>query len=161
MELLKMYHSVQNQIPEEHFILIDYDLYFDEIRGCCKGFVIDDPEALEQVKLFVSRLKNKISDIIVYVCAYGGSITNAKGEEILYADSFYLYTKTDLNFISDLFEDSNLREIEPSAIFPLSDAQEDYFQEKIFLFKTTGDIVDLREEVDEIFMKDMKCIYWD
>ena len=87
---------------------------------------------------------------------YGG-IGN-KGEEIIYADSLWIHTKESVNNLVSFFEE--LDSLEPSAIFPLSET-EDYFQKKILLFQSTGDIVNLKDKVNESFMKDIKCIYWD
>ena len=48
MELLEMYHNVKLQISEDDSILIDYDLFFDDQKENCKGFVIDEEDELEK-----------------------------------------------------------------------------------------------------------------
>lgn len=158
MELLEMYHNVKLQISEDDSILIDYDLFFDDQKENCKGFVIDEEDELEKVLYVLSKLKKQFVDSTVYVCAYGEEIINNKGEEIIYADSLWIHTKESVNNLVSFFEE--LDSLEPSAIFPLSET-EDYFQKKILLFQSTGDIVNLKDKVNESFMKDIKCIYWD
>ena len=81
-----MYHNVKLQISEDDSILIDYDLFFDDQKENCKGFVIDEEDELEKVLYVLSKLKKQFVDSTVYVCAYGEEIINNKGEEIIYAE---------------------------------------------------------------------------
>lgn len=155
MNLLEMYYNAKHLISADDSILIDYDLFFDDQRENCKGVVIDEEDELEEVLALVSKLKKQFSDSTVYVCAYGEILS---GINVIYADSLWIHTKENVNDLVSFFEELDL--LEPEDIFPLSET-EDYFQEKILLFQSTGDVVNLRDKVDESFMKDIKCVYWD
>ena len=155
MNLQEMYKNKNVIINDMDCILVDYDLFFDEELGKYNYFSIDDENEIVIIKEICQTLIQLGAKI--YVMAYNEN-ENSKGEKYIYADSLWVDTKLSVHELYVLFEEN--KGIEPSDISSVNTTEE-YNQKNLFLFETTGEIVDFKKIKDETDGINIKSLYWD
>lgn len=157
MILSEMYKNFSASVHDNDFILIEYNLFFNRELSTYNLFAIDDEDELEWLMQLIADWRNQ-EKINIYVCAYAKEINNPNGDKAIYADSLWISTQKSIEDVKILFEKNTI--LEPSDISLVRNTEE-FSQENIFLFKTTGDVVNLNKCTDITQLGDMKCLYWD
>lgn len=156
---MKLSEIVKNStivIPKENYILVEYELFFDEYLGDYNKFSIDDKDDIIALKKILEEFIIEDNEAELYVCAYSYEITDYLGNKSMYADILWINTKKNIQEIERLFDEC--KTFEPSDISVLKNL-DDYNQKEIYLFKKNGDIIkfDMLNELQG----NIKVIYWD
>lgn len=159
MSLINLYNNNKNSVLDGHFILIDYDLFFNEENlGNYTRFAIDDSFEIEQLKDILKLIRLNDSNAAVYVCAYGNELQDNHGEKFLYADSIWINGSISKELLNHEFH-NNLH-IEPSRI-ELLDVIEEKDQLPILYFSMSGKVIDLSASSNSKYLENVITLYWD
>ncbi|WP_077611727.1 hypothetical protein [Clostridium sp. Marseille-P2415] len=157
MKLSNLIKTVQ--VPTDNYILIEYDLFFNEDLGRFNRFSIDDQKDIKILMIIINELKRLDEAMDLYVLAYSYETIDYKGNNSIYADCLWLNTTTSVDVIDKMFE--GYKSIQPSSISDLKEMEE-YNQEHFYLFKSTGDVIDLKNSQSSMHEFDnVKILYWD
>ncbi|WP_324822889.1 hypothetical protein [Sinanaerobacter sp. ZZT-01] len=147
------------QIPTDHYILIEYDLFFNEDLGKFNKFSIDDPSDIKKLTLLINGLKTQDEAMKLYVLSYSYETVDYKGNESIYADCLWLDTTTGIDAMDKMFE--AYKSIQPSGMSHLKEMEE-YNQEHFYLLNSMGAVIDLkRTHSAEHDFENVKILYWD
>jgi len=157
MKLSNLIKTVQ--VPTDNYILIEYDLFFNEDFGRFNRFSIDDQKDIKILMLIINELKRLDEAMDIYVLAYSYETIDYKGNNSIYADCLWLNTTTSVEVIDKMFE--GYKSIQPSSISDLKEMEE-YNQEHFYLFKSNGDVIDLKNSQSSMYEFDnVNILYWD
>lgn len=156
MKLSNMMQNLKIVIPQQDYILIDFELFFDECLGDYNIFCIDEDNDIIILKKILKNFMSQDNTAELYVCAYSYETTNYLGKKTMYADTLWINTKKDIKEIEKLFAPYRL--LLPSDISLLKNEQ-GYKQKEIYLFKKNGDITKIK--TTDGFQDNVKVIYWD
>lgn len=155
MNLIEVLSNYQGEI-QENGVLMEYDLFFDNIRENCCRFSIDDNEELEKLKHVISKMKERDEKAEIYVCTYGIDLTEEK--IFIYGDMLWIDTIIDLKELNTFFE--NCRKIEPSSIMLLSEDETlDGIVSLVFL--SDGTVQNYESFIQKRELDQIKSLYWD
>ncbi|WP_394903734.1 hypothetical protein [Clostridium butyricum] len=158
---MKLSDIVQNstiEIPKEDYILIEYELFFDECLGGYNKFSIDDKKDIMVLEKVLEEFMIQDNEAELYVCAYSYETVDYLGKKSMYADMLWINTKKNIKEIERVFEEC--KTFQPSDISVLKNLDE-YNQEEIYLYKKNGDIIKF-DILNELQGNDnIKVIYWD
>ena len=114
MDLIKLINKYKNKILDDS-ILIEYDLFFNNLfKENCK-FVFDNDKELKELNDVILEIKKIDKDAEIYVNTYG---INFKNKRIfIYADTLWIDTIVKLDEIFNIFR--GFSKIEPSSIVSL------------------------------------------
>lgn len=111
MNLIEVVKKCQNEMLDNG-ILIEYNLFFNEIaRGYCK-FSIDNNKELNALKEIFLKIREKDKYAEIYVSTYG--IDLAKNNISIYADTVWIYSIISVEELYYFFKEHS--NIEPSDI---------------------------------------------
>ncbi len=139
-------------------LLMDSDLFFDDLKSICH-FSIDDEDELLELKNVLARIKSIDNNAAVICCTYGIDRSNEKLS--IYCDNIWIKTILSVDELQEIFskydtQGNPLRGIVPSDISLLSVDDEEI---KYVIYKD-GTLKDYQEEkkqgIDEI-----KSLFWD
>lgn len=155
MDLIEVINNHQSEILDNS-ILIEYDLFFNNLIEKRCRFAIDDNEELEELNNVILKIKRKDRDAEIFVNTYGIDFTD---EEIhVYADTLWINTIIELEEIFDFFR--NLKEIEPSDIVLLE--ENETIDGTIALVVAADDKVeDYKLFIEKRQLSKIKSLYWD
>ncbi len=156
MKLLNLIKNVQ--IPTDNYILIECDLYFNEDLGKYNKFSIDNQKDIEKLKFVINEIKRSDEAMDIYVLGYSYETIDYKGIKSMYADCLWLNTTTSVDAINKMFEGH--KSIQPSSISDLKEMEE-YNQEHFYLFKNTGNVIDLKNICSKQEFDYVKILHWD
>ena len=111
MDLIKLINKYKNKILDDS-ILIEYDLFFNNLfKENCK-FVFDNDKELKELNDVILEIKKIDKNAEIYVNTYG---INFKNKRIfIYADTLWIDTIVKLDEIFNIFR--GFSKIEPSSI---------------------------------------------
>lgn len=157
---MKLSNLIKNvQIPTDNYILIEYDLYFNEDLGKFNRFSIDDQKDIKILMLVINELKRLDEAMDIYVLAYSYETIDYKGNKSIYADCLWLNTTISVDVIDKMFE--GYKGIQPSSISDLREMEE-YNQEHFYLFNSIGNVIDLKSiQSSKHEFDNVKILYWD
>ena len=155
MTLQEMYINKNVYIDDMDCILVDYELFFDKELGKYNCFSVDDENELNEIREFCQRLIQLGSKI--YVFAYNENV-DSLGKEYIYADCLWVDTTLSIKDLNVFFE--QYKNVEPSDISLIKETGE-YNQRNLYLFRLSGEIVKLKEIIDETHFDNIKSLYWD
>lgn len=114
MDLIKLINKYKNKILDDS-ILIEYDLFFNNLfKENCK-FVFDNDKELKELNDVILEIKKIDKNAEIYVNTYG---INFKNKRIfIYADTLWIDTIVKLDEIFNIFR--GFSKIEPSSIVSL------------------------------------------
>lgn len=158
MKLSVMMNNLKFRIPVEDYILVDYELFFNEELGKYNRFSIDDKEGIQDIKKVINEILNTDINAKVYICSYSYETTDYKGERNIYADCIWLDTSIDIISVRQLFD--GFTSVQPSSVTFLKEMDE-YYQPHFYLFMNNGDIIDLRENIPSNNFDNVIILYWD
>jgi len=155
MDLIKLINEYQNKILDDS-ILIEYDLFFNNLfKENCK-FVFDDNKRLKELNDVISEIKKMDKNAEIYVNTYE---INFKNKEIfIYADTLWIDTVVKLNEIFNIFK--SFSKIEPSDIV-LLDIDETIDGTVALVFPLDGRIEDYESFIRNRMLSKIKSLYWD
>jgi hypothetical protein len=156
MELMKLINSIP--IPQSDYILVDYDLFFNEHFGIHSKFSIDNQNDLDDIKHLLDEMKNNDIAMDIFVLADSYITIDCQGNKSIYADCIWLNTRIGAEVIKSKFDGK--KAIQPSSISDLVEMEE-FTQEQFYLFKNSGEIVDIKDTCSECEFKNVKILYWD
>ncbi len=142
MNLIKLINKYKNKVVDK-FLLVEYDLFFDNsVNEYCK-FVIDDYKELKKLNNIILKIKDIDKSSKIYVNTYELDFINEK--IFIYTDTLWINTIINLEDILKLFK--NTISIEPSNISLLIDKNKDIYE--------IPDIVILLDDIEDynIFSK--------
>ena len=114
MDLINLINKYKNEILDDS-ILIEYDLFFNNLfKENCK-FVFDDDKELKELNDVILKIKKIDKNAEIYVNTYGINFKNKK--IFIYADTLWIDTVVKLNEIFNIFR--VFSKIEPSSIVSL------------------------------------------
>lgn len=159
MNIIELFQKHKNRILDGHFILIDYDVFFDEINiGKNTRFVIDDTSEIVLLKKTIERVRIINQSARLYVCAYGNELVDKNGINFLYGDSIWIHGSISKEQLDHEFHDQS--SLEPTRIELLDDS-DDKYQIPILLFSLNGDVIDLSIYSNRYMIESTIILYWD
>lgn len=158
MNLSEMMNNLKVRIPVEDYILVDYELYFNEELGKYNRFSIDEKEGIQDIKQAISKVLSTDINAYIYICAYSYETIDYKGEKNIYADCIWLDTSIDIDSVRQLFE--SFTSVQPSSVSLLKEMDE-YYQSHFYLFMKNGDIIDLKKNNSSYNFDNVIILYWD
>ncbi|MDE7424921.1 MAG: hypothetical protein K2N51_14740 [Lachnospiraceae bacterium] len=136
-------------------VLIEYNLFFDNVYEKYCRFAIDEYEEIEKLNDVIKKIRESDKNAEIYVCTYGIDFMD-NGMHI-YADTLWINTTIDLEKIYTYFE--NYREVEPSDIVLLSeDEMIDGIMALVFL--ANGNVEDYKAFIQKKELNKIKSLYW-
>ncbi len=155
MDLINLINKYKNEILEDS-ILIEYDLFFNNLfKENCK-FVFDDDKELKELNDVILKIKKIDKNAEIYVNTYG---INFKNKNIfIYADTLWIDTVVKLNEIFNIFR--VFSKIEPSSIVSL-DIDETIDGTVSLVFSLDGKIEDYESFIRNRRLSKIKSLYWD
>lgn len=155
MNLIEVLRKYQSEILENG-VLIEYDLFFQNLCEGCSRFSIDEHEDLEELKNVLINLKKRDGKAEIYVCTY--EIDFMDERPLIYGDTLWIDTILDLKELESLFV--NCRQIEPSDIALLSD--DEMMDGTIALvIMSDNNSKDYSSFIQEKRLCNIKSLYWD
>lgn len=158
MNLSEMMNNLKVRIPVEDYILVDYELYFNEELGKYNRFSIDEKEGIQDIKQAISKVLSTDINAHIYICAYSYETIDYKGEKNIYADCIWLDTSIDIDSVRQLFD--SFTSVQPSSVSLLKEMDE-YYQSHFYLFMKNGDIIDLKKNNSSYNFDNVIILYWD
>ncbi len=155
MDLINLINKYKNEILDDS-ILIEYDLFFNNLfKENCK-FVFDDDKELKELNDVILKIKKIDKNAEIYVNTYG---INFKNKNIfIYADTLWIDTVVKLNEIFNIFR--VFSKIEPSSIVSL-DIDETIDGTVSLVFSLDGKIEDYESFIRNRRLSKIKSLYWD
>ena len=155
MDLIKLINKYKNKILDDS-ILIEYDLFFNNLfKENCK-FVFDNDKELKELNDVILEIKKIDKNAEIYVNTYG---INFKNKRIfIYADTLWIDTVVKLNEIFNIFR--VFSKIEPSSIVSL-DIDETIDGTVSLVFSLDGKIEDYESFIRNRRLSKIKSLYWD
>ena len=151
MDLIELINKYKNKIWDDS-ILIEYDLFFNNLfKENCK-FVFDDDKELKELNDVILKIKKIDKNAEIYVNTYGINFKNKK--IFIYADTLWIDTVVKLNEIFNIFR--VFSEIEPSSIVSL-----DIDETVSLVFSLDGRIEDYELFIRNRRLSKVKSLYWD
>ncbi len=151
MDLINLINKYKNKILDDS-ILIEYDLFFNNLfKENCK-FVFDDDKELKELNDVILKIKKIDKNAEIYVNTYGINFKNKK--IFIYADTLWIDTVVKLNEIFNIFR--VFSEIEPSSIVSL-----DIDETVSLVFSLDGRIEDYELFIRNRRLSKVKSLYWD
>lgn len=155
MDLIKLINKYKNEILDDS-ILIEYDLFFNNLyKENCK-FVFDDDKELKELNDVILKIKKIDKNAEIYVNTYGINFKNKK--IFIYADTLWIDTVVKLNEIFNIFR--GFSKIEPSSIV-LLDIDETIDGTISLVFSLDGRIEDYELFIRNRRLSKIKSLYWD
>ena len=155
MDLIKLINKYKNEILDDS-ILIEYDLFFNNLfKENCK-FVFDDDKELKELNDVILKIKKIDKNAEIYVNTYGINFKNKK--IFIYADTLWIDTVVKLNEIFNIFR--VFSKIEPSSIVSL-DIDETIDGTVSLVFSLDGKIEDYESFIRNRRLSKIKSLYWD
>lgn len=142
-------------VVQDNFVLIEYDLFFNNIPDCCI-FAVDDHEELEKLDNIIVKIKKKDKKAEIYVCTYFISFTNRW--QPIYADNIWIDTVIDIKELEGLF--AEFRGIEPYSIVSVAD-DDTLDGTPAMVFLSDGTDVDYSNFSKDKELSKIKSLYWD
>lgn len=155
MNFIEVVRKYQDKILDDG-VLIEYNLFFNNLYEEYCRFSIDEHEELEKINDVILKIKESDKNAEIYVCTYG--IDFMDDEIYIYGDTLWIDTIIDLEKIYTYFENS--REVEPSDIVLLS---EDEMIDGIvaLVFTSNGNVEDYKSFIEKKELNKIKSLYWD
>lgn len=154
MNLAEKIIDFQNTV-QDNFVLIEYDLFFNNIPDCCI-FAIDDHEELEKLNDIIVKIRKLDKKTEIYVCTY--IIDFSIHWQPIYADNIWIDTAINIKELEGLFAES--REIEPCNIVSVADDDTlDGIPAMVFL--SDGTDKDYSTFIKDKELSKVKSLYWD
>ena len=155
MDLINLINKYKNEILDDS-ILIEYDLFFNNLfKENCK-FVFDNDKELKELNDVILKIKKIDKNAEIYVNTYG---INFKNKNIfIYADTLWIDTVVKLNEIFNIFR--VFSKIEPSSIVSL-DIDETIDGTVSLVFSLDGKIEDYESFIRNRRLSKIKSLYWD
>ena len=155
MDLINLINKYKNKILDDS-ILIEYDLFFNNLfKEHCK-FVFDDDKELKELNDVILKIKKIDKNAEIYVNTYGINFENKK--IFIYADTLWIDTIVKLDEMFNIFRDFS--EIEPSDIVSL-DINETIDGTVSLVFSLDGRIEDYESFIRNRRLSKIKSLYWD
>ncbi len=155
MDLINLINKYKNEILDDS-ILIEYDLFFNNLfKENCK-FVFDDDKELKELNDVILKIKKIDKNAEIYVNTYGINFKNKK--IFIYADTLWIDTVVKLNEIFNIFR--VFSKIEPSSIVSL-DIDETIDGTVSLVFSLDGKIEDYESFIRNRRLSKIKSLYWD
>ena len=155
MDLINLINKYKNEILDDS-ILIEYDLFFNNLfKENCK-FVFDDDKELKELNDVILKIKKIDKNSEIYVNAYGVPFKNKK--IFIYADTLWIDTVVKLNEIFNIFR--VFSKIEPSSIVSL-DIDETIDGTVSLVFSLDGKIEDYESFIRNRRLSKIKSLYLD
>ena len=155
MDLINLINKYKNEILDDS-ILIEYDLFFNNLfKENCK-FVFDDDKELKELNDVILKIKKIDNNADLYVNTYGKNFKNKK--IFIYADTLWIDTVVKLNEIFNIFR--VFSKIEPSSIVSL-DIDETIDGTVSLVFSLDGKIEDYESFIRNRRLSKIKSLYWD
>lgn len=155
MNLIEVVKKYQGKILDDS-ILVEYDLFFDNILGKYCKFAIDEYQELEELNNVLSKIKESDKNAVIYVCTYGIDFTD--NEIHIYGDTLWINTTIGLEKLYGFFE--NYRRVEPSDIVLLSE-DETIDGTITLVFTTKGEVENYKSFIEKRQLSEIKSLYWD
>ena len=155
MNLNELVSKYKEKISKDS-ILMEYEMFFDNIAKNYCRFAIDKYKELEQLNDIILKIKENDKNAKIYVCTYGVDFKN--NEIYIYGDTLWIDTIIDTNKIYDFFKSS--KEIEPSDIVLLSD-YETIDGTIALVFSSDDKVEDYKSFIKNIQLNKIKSLYWD
>ncbi|MCI8752134.1 MAG: hypothetical protein HFH66_12425 [Lachnospiraceae bacterium] len=155
MDLIKLINKYKNKILDDS-ILIEYDLFFNNLfKENCK-FVFDNDKELKELNDVILEIKKIDKNAEIYVNTYG---INFKNKRIfIYADTLWIDTIVKLDEIFNIFR--GFSKIEPSSIVSL-DIDETIDGTISLVFSLDGSTEDYESFIRNRRLSKIKSLYWD
>ncbi len=155
MDLINLINKYKNEILDDS-ILIEYDLFFNNLfKENCK-FVFDDDKELKELNDVILKIKKIDKNAEIYVNTYGIDFKNKN--IFIYADTLWIDTVVKLNEIFNIFR--VFSKIEPSSIVSL-DIDETIDGTVSLVFSLDGKIEDYESFIRNRRLSKIKSLYWD
>lgn len=155
MDLINLINKYKNEILDDS-ILIEYDLFFNNLfKENCK-FVFDDDKELKELNDVILKIKKIDKNAEIYVNTYGINFKNKK--IFIYADTLWIDTVVKLNEIFNIFR--VFSKIEPSSIVSL-DIDETIDGTVSLVFSLDGKIEGYESFIRNRRLSKIKSLYWD
>jgi len=154
MKIEEMINTIQ--VPQTDYILIDYDLFFNDNIGKYNKFAVDDLKDIQNLKNVLYKIQCKDINARLYVCSYSYETVDCNGNKSIYADCIWINTNMDIGFINKVFDE--YKTICPSEIISLRET-DDFSQEHIYLLKSDGMVLDIKKH--NFNLNDVVTLYWD
>lgn len=155
MNLIEIVRKYQDEILDKG-ILVEYELFFNQVaENCCK-FAIDENGELETLNNVINKLISKDKNAEIYVNTY--SMDFEEENIYIYADSFWIDTMLSSEEISDLFQE--FRRVEPTDIVSLLKDETIDGTVALVIFQD-GTIENYRSFFSRKEFSKIKSLYWD
>lgn len=158
-----------NAIPKKLFqmsnndvLLIEYNMFFNDLRDVCV-FVIDDKDELLELKNVLNIIKSIDKDASFFCCTYG--VDRSDDKIHIYCDNLFILTYLCVEEVQSFFSkydtlNNPFRGIVPSDITILS--ADDITAETIkYVIYDSGIIIDFHEEWGTAEISKIKSLLWD
>lgn len=153
-----MINNSKYKILPEDYILVEYELFFNDDFNIYNRFSIDEDEEIKYLQKILKKVSSIDENAVIYVLSYSDISIDYKGTRHIYADSIWIDSQIDNDCIDQMF--SEYKMIEPSQIFGFYELEE-YNQSHFYLFKMEGEIIDLKKDVKKYNFDNVKILYWD
>lgn len=141
-------------------LLIEYDIFFEELSGVC-FFSIDDNQELKELQNLLNQIKSYDNNASFYCCTYGLDRYNDK--LYIYCDNIWINTKLPVDVLRSLFYkfdtvNNPLRGIVPLEINILTDKSDMKIN---YVICNDGTICNYQEKFKKMEINRMKSILWE
>lgn len=155
MNIFKEVNQYRDEILN-NCVLIEYDLFYNNIFESHCRFAIDEREELEKLNNVILKIKQRDEKADIYVCTYGIELAN--DWKYIYADTLWIDTIIDVAELYSLFKYS--REVEPGNIVLLSE-DEMINGEIVLVFSSDRTVQDYKSFLGKRQLINIKCLFWD
>lgn len=150
------------QMSNNDVLLIEYNMFFNDLRDICV-FVIDDKDELLELKNVLHYIKSIDKDASFFCCTYG--VDRSDDKIYVYCDNLFVLTSLCVEEVQSIFSkydtlNNPFRGIVPSNITALS--VDDMTSETIkYVIYDNGIIKDFHEAWGTVEISKIISILWD